>query len=346
MKKLFNRVMSMVLAMIMLLAMIPAVFATQEEWVDPIPAERIIYDIRADRIHLPIEISGDAIVNDPDSPFGKAARFSYEERSKSGEQYLLDAMRYIGDQAMKLRVYTTDPANDREVLVISQSQLRANSQMGKYLMYHVEDVDLFPNGNKHYLYMFDCWGLQVHFTEAERAAIQGQLVDVYMSLKVTGDFSVTEGNTVCYYIDRIVIATAEEGTEQHDHSLGEWKSANDYTHEAYCDIAGCGEVVSEDHTWGEGVVTKEPTKDEVGIETYTCSKCGATKTKKLAQTSGNASGKPSKDNGKNKGNNAATEINPVVWVAVGMFAVALIIIVLAVVMKKKGSKDNGENKEE
>ena len=87
MKKLFNRVMSVLLAMIMLLAMIPAVFAT-EEWVDPIPEERIIYDIRADKIHLPIEISGDAIVDDPDSPFGKALL-----GAKEGQQVTVEAPR-------------------------------------------------------------------------------------------------------------------------------------------------------------------------------------------------------------------------------------------------------------
>ena len=119
--------------------------------------------------------------------------------------------------------------------------------------------------------MFDCWSFQIGQSEENVAALKGQLVDIYMSVKVTGDIAATEGNTPCYYIDRVVIATAEEGSEEHEHSVGEWKAANDYSHEAMCQIPGCSTVLTEDHTWDEGVVTKEPTKDEVGIKSFTCS---------------------------------------------------------------------------
>ena len=36
-----------------------------------------------------------------------------------------------------------------------------------------------------------------------------------------------------------------------------------------------------DHAWGDGVVTTEPTCTEKGVKTYTCSKCGNTKTEEL-----------------------------------------------------------------
>lgn len=36
------------------------------------------------------------------------------------------------------------------------------------------------------------------------------------------------------------------------------------------------------HTWGAGVVTKEPTCTEAGVKTYTCTTCGATKTEIIA----------------------------------------------------------------
>lgn len=332
MNKFFNRILAVMLVLVAMIGIMMPVQAT-EDWVDPIPAERIIYDIRAKNIHLPnAERAGDALIADLDSPFGEAVRFSYADRAAVNDQGLMDAMRYVGDQAMKLRVYCTEPAEDRELLVISQAQLRANSQGGKYVTYHVEDVTLFTNTNQAYLYMFDCWSLQVHLTEAQREAIMNQQVDIYMSLKVTGDFSVTEGNTVSYYIDRIVIATAEEGTEQHDHEIGTWQRANDYTHEASCQIPGCGEVISEDHEWDEGVVTKEPTKSEVGIQTYTCAKCQATKTKKLP--AGTAVSKPGKDSGSDGG----AGLNPLYFVAGGLFLLAIVIIVVAVVLKKKGKK--------
>ncbi len=332
MKKTLNRIMSVMLVMLMLLAMIPAVLATEgDAWVDPIPAERIICDFRAADFYLPrAETAGDAIVEDPDSAFGQAVCFSYDVRKNANEQEWLDSMQFLGDNMMKLRIYNTNSASDREILAISQAQLRANSEAGQYLMYHAEDVDLFPTDGNYLMYMFDCWSFQIAQSEANVTALKGQLVDIYMSLKVTGDIATTEGNTPSYYIDRVVVATAEEGSDEHEHAAGEWKSANDYTHEAMCQIPGCSTVLSEDHTWDEGVVTKEPTKDEVGIETYTCSLCGATKNKKIAQLADGASN-PGKDDGQG--------LNPIVWVAGGLVVVALIAVVIIVVLKKKGNKE-------
>ena len=36
-----------------------------------------------------------------------------------------------------------------------------------------------------------------------------------------------------------------------------------------------------DHTWNKGVITKQPTVDETGVKTYTCTYCGDTKTEKI-----------------------------------------------------------------
>lgn len=336
MKKICNRMISFLLVMLMLLAMVPAALATENQdngWVDPIPAERIICDFRAADFYLPrAETAGDAIVEDPDSPFGQAARFSYEVRKSANEQDWLDSMQFLGDNMMKLRVYNTNSASDREILAISQSQLRANSQNGQYLMYHAEDVDLFPTDGNYLMYMFDCWSFQIGQSAENVEALKGQPVDIYMSLKVTGDIASAEGNTPCYYIDRVVIATAEEGSEEHEHSVGAWKAANDYSHEAMCQIPGCSTVLTEDHTWDEGVVTKEPTEDEVGIQTYTCSLCGATRTKKLAQVSSSAD-KAGQDN--EQGLPAAMNM---IWIFGGIFAAAMIVILVALIMKKKGKK--------
>ena len=38
------------------------------------------------------------------------------------------------------------------------------------------------------------------------------------------------------------------------------------------------------HEWGEGKVTKEPTTTESGVRTYTCTRCGATKTEEIPPT--------------------------------------------------------------
>ncbi len=51
---------------------------------------------------------------------------------------------------------------------------------------------------------------------------------------------------------------------------------NGETHTASCS-RGCGEKDTQNHEWGEGVVTTEPKCEEDGARTYTCSQCGATK---------------------------------------------------------------------
>lgn len=62
-----------------------------------------------------------------------------------------------------------------------------------------------------------------------------------------------------------------------------------YTGDTYC--KDCGEKVSSGeviaklaHTWDEGNVTKEADCKETGVMTYTCHKCGATKTEDIPRT--------------------------------------------------------------
>ena len=59
-----------------------------------------------------------------------------------------------------------------------------------------------------------------------------------------------------------------------------------YTGDIYCQE--CGKLLEEgtvipktEHTWNGGEVTKQPTTEETGIKTYTCSSCGATRTEEL-----------------------------------------------------------------
>lgn len=62
-----------------------------------------------------------------------------------------------------------------------------------------------------------------------------------------------------------------------------------YTGDTYCKDCGekisSGEVIAKlAHTWDEGNVTKEADCKETGVMTYTCHKCGATKTEDIPRT--------------------------------------------------------------
>lgn len=77
--------------------------------------------------------------------------------------------------------------------------------------------------------------------------------------------------TVCGYVLKPALG--------HTHTFGtEWeKDANDHWH-----ACSCGEKSdSAAHTWDEGTVTLEPTTEEFGEKTFTCTVCGQTKVETL-----------------------------------------------------------------
>lgn len=83
-------------------------------------------------------------------------------------------------------------------------------------------------------------------------------------------------------------ATGHQHTEVRDAKKATCTKAG-YTGDTYC--KDCGEKISSGevieklaHTWGEGNVTKEADCKETGVMTYTCRKCGATKTEDIPMT--------------------------------------------------------------
>ncbi|MBQ6019187.1 MAG: leucine-rich repeat protein, partial [Clostridia bacterium] len=77
------------------------------------------------------------------------------------------------------------------------------------------------------------------------------------------------------------------------HKYGEWQKLDDTLHQKVC-ANDASHVITEEHTWDEGVVTKEPTTASLGVRTFTCAVCGGTKTEsipkllaKLAPTAAN-----------------------------------------------------------
>ena len=83
-------------------------------------------------------------------------------------------------------------------------------------------------------------------------------------------------------------ATGHQHTEVRDAKKATCTKAG-YTGDTYC--KDCGEKISSGevieklaHTWDEGNITKEADCKEKGVMTYTCRKCGATKTEDIPMT--------------------------------------------------------------
>ena len=80
-------------------------------------------------------------------------------------------------------------------------------------------------------------------------------------------------------------ATGHQHTEVRDAKKATCTKAG-YTGDTYCKDCGekisSGEVIAKlAHTWDEGNITKEADCKEMGVMTYTCHKCGATKTEDI-----------------------------------------------------------------
>ena len=86
-----------------------------------------------------------------------------------------------------------------------------------------------------------------------------------------------------------VSATGHQHTEVRDQKNPTCKEEG-YSGDTYC--KDCGEKVStgqviaktEDHSWNQGEITKEPNCIKEGEKTFTCSICGNTKTEKVSKT--------------------------------------------------------------
>ncbi len=73
------------------------------------------------------------------------------------------------------------------------------------------------------------------------------------------------------------------------HSYGDWIKVDDLTHKKVC---GCGDTVTEAHTWDTGIETTPATHTTKGERTYTCTAigCGATRTEDIDKLEGHTYG--------------------------------------------------------
>ena len=82
------------------------------------------------------------------------------------------------------------------------------------------------------------------------------------------------------------------------HSWGGWYYKNENCHARVC---GCGEENEQDHSWNNGVITKEPTHLEFGEKTYTCNVCSGTKVEQISKLTNHTYGDWKQNNRKNIG---------------------------------------------
>ena len=101
------------------------------------------------------------------------------------------------------------------------------------------------------------------------------------SVDVTATYNVSETQKLTKTITVSRVACVDANKDHKcdlgcDAVMGDCVDANK---DHKCDY-GCNKVT--EHTWDEGVITKEPTPQDKGEKTYTCTSCKATKTEEIA----------------------------------------------------------------
>ncbi len=79
-----------------------------------------------------------------------------------------------------------------------------------------------------------------------------------------------------------VAETKTEVITKLGHKYGDWKKSDDDLHVREC-ANDKDHYEKQDHTWDEGKVTTEPTCEQEGIKTFTCSVCKGTKTEPIPE---------------------------------------------------------------
>ena len=120
--------------------------------------------------------------------------------------------------------------------------------------------------------MSDSLNYHLNNMEARMEQMQKEIDDLKFQQKKFGEEKLEE-TTVWSFAEN---KTAEAKYE--DHAYEEWTDNGNGTHTSTCE---CGHVETENHVWGEGVVTTKPTHTTEGVMTYTCTKCDATKTESI-----------------------------------------------------------------
>lgn len=125
------------------------------------------------------------------------------------------------------------------------------------------------------------------FTTHTCSKCGNQYVDSYVSTlehpwdsgKVTTEPTCKEAGERTFTCTVCPVTKKESIPKTNQHAYGTWTKVNESEHKHICSV--CSKEEKEGHKWDGGKVTTQPTCKAVGVKTYTCSECQATRTESV-----------------------------------------------------------------
>ena len=156
-----------------------------------------------------MDLYGGEFVEDEDSPCGRAAKFDlskmYEEDpSLFADSSMKRAWGVYDDKPLILGVYRErDDTNLNEFGRLYAKDLIVD---GQYHLYKIEDAVVIDADRNMFAYVFEGWNLQIASLPQNIAHLKDQKVDLYISMKLTGDISCSDLATLpTFTVDRVFV---------------------------------------------------------------------------------------------------------------------------------------------
>ena len=138
-----------------------------------------------------------SFVDDPDSPYGRAAKIDTTKSSNAGPLISLNnAVRTVGLQ------------NKGALGILDKADLVAGNKAGGYHAYKLENVTLPETGNGYGYFYFLNYYIQSYNVAYALDDFAGKTVDIYLSMKIDGEIdNYNKAKYPIFYVDRIIIVT-------------------------------------------------------------------------------------------------------------------------------------------
>ena len=139
-----------------------------------------------------------AYVDDADV-YGKAVMMTAASRAGEAHNGL-----NVGAYGLPIKLVNTNDV-DENIIYLGKNELTAD---GKYHLYKINNVTPIKQNANAYktAYLFDDKGLQIPGFAAKLSDYKDKEVDIYISMKITGDLSFADAyNLPVFYIDRIIV---------------------------------------------------------------------------------------------------------------------------------------------